>query len=102
MKKLISEQAVKDAYKNGQRELPAPSKTVIFTPQALTTAKELGMQLVKSGASSPLPKSGGKITITEALVRSVVEKVLEQLPPEKRQMDVVKQVVVEVLSEYAR
>jgi len=31
-----------------------------------------------------------------------VEKVIDQLPPEKRQLDVVKNVVVEVLAEYAR
>ena len=102
MKKLISALTVKEAYKKGQRELEAPSKLVMYTPEALTVAKELGMRLVEKGASSPVQGNKAKVQITENLVRSVVEKVIDRLPPEKQQMDVVKNVVVEVLAEYAK
>lgn len=106
MRKLISALTVKQAYKDGLRELEAPSKTVMYTPEAITVAKELGMHLVPAGASSPVeriePPKGSKLQISESLVRTVVEKVIDRLPPEKRQMDIIKNVVVEVLAEYAR
>ncbi len=106
MRKLISALTVKQAHKDGIRELEAPSKMVMYTPEALTVAKELGMRLVQAGASSPvktgIPAAGPKLQINESLVRTVVEKVIDRLPPEKRQMDVVKNVVVEVLAEYAK
>ena len=106
MKKLISAQTVKQAYKDGQCELEAPSKVVMYTPEALTVAKELGMHL-KESLTTPIAKPGSitsssKLKVDEDLVRTVVEKVIDQLPPEKRQLDVVKNVVVEVLAEYAR
>lgn len=102
MKKLISAWTVKEAFKNGKRKLEAPSKTVMYTPEALSVAKELGMRLVERGAFSTLPATQVKVQIDEALVRKVVERVLDRLPPEKRQMDVVKSVVVDVLKEYAK
>jgi len=106
MRKLISALTVKQAHKKGVRELEAPGKTVMFTPEALTVAKELGMALVESGASSPntpvVSAAAPKLQINESLVRTVVEKVIDRLPPEKRQMDVIKNVVVEVLAEYAK
>lgn len=106
MKKLISALTVKQAHKDGIRELDAPSKTVMYTPEALSVAKELGIRLVDPEVSSPgvpaVSAAAPKLQINESLVRTVVEKVIDRLPPEKRQMDVVKNVVVEVLAEYAR
>ncbi len=106
MKKLISAQTVKQAYKDGKRELEAPSKSVMYTPEALTVAKELGIRLLESqspASGTPVvPDEPSKLKIDENLVRTVVEKVIDRLPPEKRQLDVVKNVVVEVLAEYAR
>ena len=102
MKKLISTLTVKQAYKDGIRELEAPCKTVMYTPEALTVAKELGIKLVSGTSVQPVNPVGAKLQISESLVRTVVEKVIDRLPPEKRQMDVIKNVVVEVLTEYAR
>lgn len=106
MRKLISALTVKQAYKDGKRELEAPSKSVMYTPEALTVAKELGMHLLESQDPSPegptASVASAKLKIDENLVRTVVEKVIDRLPPEKRQLDVIKNVVVEVLAEYAR
>lgn len=106
MKKLISAQTVKQAYKDGSRELEAPSKSIMYTPEALTVAKELGMRLKESQSAATgmpaNPRASSKLNIDENLVRTVVEKVIDRLPPEKRQLDVIKNVVVEVLAEYDR
>ena len=105
MKKLISALTVKKAHKDGLKELEAPSKTVMYTPEAISVAKELGIRLVDSSDSAsvrPVVAMGTKMQISEQLVRSVVEKVIDRLPPEKRQLDVIKNVVVDVLAEYAK
>jgi len=105
MKKLISALTVKQAHKDGIKELEAPSKTVMYTPEAISVAKELGIRLVDSNdlvPALPVAAKGTKVQINEKLVRSVVEKVIDRLPPEKRQLDVIKNVVVDVLAEYAK
>lgn len=105
MKKLISALTVKQAHKDGIKELEAPSKTVMYTPEAISVAKELGIRLVEPNDSAsilPVAATGTKLQISEQLVRTVVEKVIDRLPPEKRQLDVIKNVVVDVLAEYAK
>ena len=99
MKKLISALTVKQAHKDGLREIPAPAKTTIITPEAHTVAKELGLIFVENtDACQP----SDAVSIDENLVRQIVERVIGQLPPEKRQPEVIKNVVVDVLSKYVK
>jgi len=102
MKKLISALTVKQAHKDGLKELEAPVKTTMVTAEAVTVAKELGIRLVDSVIQPDAAQSSSKIEISEDLVRLVVEKVIDRLPPEKRQLDVIKEVTTEVLTEYAK
>ncbi len=104
MKKLISALTVKQAHKDGVSELAAPPATTIVTPEALTVAKELHIRIVESGGSAP-PETAGKakkVEIDETLVRTVVERVIRQLPAEKRQPQVIRDVVTEVLLQYGK
>ena len=104
MKKLISAHTVEDAYKAGKTEITAPPKTTIITPEAYTVAKKLGVRFVQEQTPVVPPKASkvDKITLDEKTVRLIVERVLDRLPPEKRQEEVVKEAVVQVLSGYLK
>ena len=102
MRKLISVLTVEQAHKNGLKELVAAPKTTMVTDEARTRAKELGVRLVEEVAEADVAQPASKIEISENLVRLVVEKVIDRLPPEKRQLDVIKEVTTEVLMEYAK
>ena len=102
MRKLISALTVEQAHKNGLKELAAAPKTTLVTDEARTKAKELGIRLTENEPEPGAAQPASKIEISEALVRQVVEKVIDRLPPEKRQLDVIKEVTAEVLSEYAK
>ncbi|GEM_PF-6845711 len=101
MKKLISALTIRQAKKDGVQEIIIESGKTIVTPEARSMAKDFGIALMDSGVTgshgnqSELP---GKLD--EKLVRQVVEQVVEKLPPDKRQPELVREVVVEVLSEY--
>ena len=97
MKKLLPLITVKQAHKDGLRDISAPAKTSLITPEARSVAKELGVALVEDGAVSSTA-----LAVDEKLVKQIVEKVIEQLPPEKRQPEVIKNVVVDVLSKYVK
>ncbi len=102
MRKLISALTVEQAHKNGLKELAAAPKTTMVTDEARTKARELGIRLVEAAAEPVSTQKDSKIEISENLVRLVVEKVIDRLPPEKRQLDIIKEVTAEVLSEYAK
>ncbi len=102
MRKLISALTVEQAHKDGFKELAAPPKTTMVTDEARTKAKELGIRLTENVSEPEAVQPVSKIEISEELVRQVVEKVIDRLPPEKRQLDVIKEVTTEVLSEYAK
>ncbi len=104
MKKLISALTVKQAHKEGISELSAPPATTIVTPEALTVAKELHVRIIESGEAVPQERAAKtqKVDIDEALVRTVVERVIRQLPAEKRQPQVIRDVVTEVLLQYGK
>ena len=99
MKKLISALTVKEAHREGRREIMAPPKSTIITPEARSVAKELGITLVENGSDSPVPGKAN-LPVEEKQVQQIVERVIEQLPPEKRQPEVIKSVVGDVLSKY--
>jgi len=100
MKKLISALTVKQAHKDGLSEIQAPAASTIITPEALTVAKELHIPFVSAGVNEKEVAKSGKVTVDESLVRTVVERVIEQLPPEKRQINVIRDVVSDVLMQY--
>jgi len=94
MKKLISALTVKQAYKDGIREISAPRKASIITPEARSTAKDLGLTFDEGPDTRRRIDAG---TVDEELVRKIVEMVVEQLPPENRNPDTIRDVVVEIL-----
>jgi len=103
MKKLISAHTVEDAYKAGKKEITAPPKSTIITPEAYTVAKKLGVRFVEEDISvPPKPASTGRLTLDEKTVRLIVQRVLDRLPPEKRKEELVKEAVVQVLSGYLK
>jgi len=99
MKKLISALSVKQAHKDGIREITAPKKTTIITPEARSIAKDLGLSFNEGFDSVPGTTAGA---VDEDLVRKIVEKVVVQLPPENRHPDTIRDVVVEILSKYIK
>ncbi len=104
MKKLISALTVKQAHKDGLREISAPQNTPLITPEARSVANELVLTLVENDSASSAngPAASAALPVDEKLVQQIVEKVIEQLPPEKRQPEVIKNVVVDVLSKYIK
>ncbi len=103
MKKLISAHTVEDAHKAGKTEIPAPSKSTIITPEAYTVAKKLGVHFVDRDVS-PAPKLSQmkNISLDEKTIRLIVQRVLDRLPPEKRNEELIKEAVVQVLSGYLK
>jgi hypothetical protein len=99
MKKLISALTVKQAHKDGIREISAPKKSTIITPEARSVAKALGLTFADS--TSPVSNAAANV-IDENLVRKIVEKVVMQLPPENRDPDTIRDVVVEILAKYVK
>ncbi len=102
MKKLISSLVIKQAHKDGKKEILAPMRTTIITPEARTVAKELGIKLVDSLTPDEQSAKSKDFTIDEKLVRVVTEKVIEKLPPEKRNVENVKNVVNQVITKYSK
>ncbi len=99
MKKLISALTVKQAHKDGIREISAPKKSTIITPEARSVAKDLGLTF--TDCTSPVSNAAANV-IDENLVRKIVEKVVMQLPPENRDPDSIRDVVVEILAKYVK
>lgn len=102
MKKVISAHVVQQAHKDGRKEISISKNDTIITDEARSLAKKLGIKFTEIVAivAENIPSNIKPIMVDEKLVRQVVEKVMEKLPPEKRQAEVVKDVVVDVLSKY--
>jgi ethanolamine utilization protein EutQ len=101
MKRVITAQTVKQAHAAGKTQLYAPAKQTLITPEARTVAKDLGIRFIEyegtgseSVATAPAPD--------EKTVRQIVERVMNALPPEKRNQARVQKVVAEVLASYLR
>jgi len=99
MKKLISALTVKQAHKEGLREISAPVKTTIITPEAFSVAKDLGIRFADQKTADSTVCSE---IADEALIRQIVERVINQLPQEKRQPELIKNVVADVLAKYVK
>ena len=99
MKKLISALTVKQAHKDGIREISAPKESTIITPEARSAAKDLDLKFDEGTDSVPVMAADA---VDENLVRKIVEKVIVQLPPENRHLDTIRDVVVEILAKYVK
>ena len=95
MKRVITATTVKQAAAAGKKQLYAPLKETIITPEARTVAAQLGVELLEFSMSTAQGQP-----LDENLVRQVLEKVMASLPPSKRNYQKIKAVVVEVLNAY--
>ncbi len=95
MKRVITANTIKQALAAGKKQLYAPLKETIVTPEARTLAKQNGVELLEFSTSTTEGQP-----IDENLVRRVIEEVMSQLPPSKRNYQEIKKVVVEVLTAY--
>ncbi len=99
MKRVITALTIKQAHAAGKTQLYAPVKETIVTPEARSLAKDLGVCLIEFEGNAR-EKSAPSIPLDESVVKQIVDKVINSLPPSKRDYTKVKSVVVNVLSEY--
>jgi hypothetical protein len=99
MKKVISAQTVKQAHKEGKKEISAPAADFIITPEARTVAHSLGIQLVQD---SVLKTGVSGIEVNESMVREIVARVYRQIPDAESRTEEIKKAVLEVVSEYVK
>ncbi len=102
MKKLISAVKIKQAHKDGKKELFAPIEESIVTPEARSLAKKLGINIIETASPDKAQSGSARRTVDEDIVKSIVEKVAAQLPPEKRDSDLIKKTVLQVLEQYRK
>lgn len=102
MKKLISAHTVQDAYKAGKESICAPRQSTIITPEAYSLAEKLNIQFSETQVESRESASAGpqNFIVDEKLILTIVKQVFERLPQEKRDPELVKNAVVQVLSQY--
>ena len=98
MKRLISAVTVNEARKAGKNEIVTGGKSTIITAEAKDLAKKYGIRFVDS------PAVGRDISLVfdKDTIRLIVEKAIEQLPPEKRDMSAVSEAVLKVLKQYKK
>jgi len=99
MKRLISALMVKQAHKDGHKEIHAPAKESIITPEARDLAAKLGIRFVES-PSQPVSVSGQ--AIDEATIKGIIDAVMDRLPPEKRDVQAVTEAVKQVIAQYRK
>ncbi|MBN2425175.1 MAG: hypothetical protein JXR46_09815 [Calditrichaceae bacterium] len=98
MKKVIFAQKIKEAQKNGLKEIVAPAPDYIITPEARSLAKELNIKIIsdKKGESSKIDRQN----IDEALIRKIVNRIYERLPDAHLRSAEIKKTVLEILNDY--
>ena len=98
MKRLISAITVNEARKSGKNEIVTGGKSTIITAEARDLAKKLGIKFVES-ATIP---TATEPDFDRDTIKLIVEKTLERLPPEKRDMNAVSEAVLRVLKNYKK
>jgi ethanolamine utilization protein EutQ len=95
MKKLISALVVKEAHKDGIKEIGAPPGTTIVTPEARSIAEKLGVKILDmdKNCGSPADKN-----VDQKTIGLIIEMVRAKLPEGKYSEDDIKKAVIEVLS----
>lgn len=101
MKKLISALTVREARKQGEMEISAPGNQTIITDEARDLAKQLGIRLNENAPVTTAVETTEKIQIDEKTIRIIIEEVVERIPPEQRDLDVIKKAVLDVVARYA-
>jgi len=96
MKRLISAVTVNAAKKSGKNEIVTGGKSTIITAEARDLAKKFGIKFVESGTIQP--DTGPEFD--RNTIKLIVEKTLERLPAEKRDMNAVSEAVMKVLKNY--
>jgi hypothetical protein len=96
MKRLISAITVKEANRAGKNEIIVGGKSTIITDEAADLAKKLGIKFVQTGTVSAESSSD----LDKDTIKLIVQKTLERLPPEKRDMNTVSEAVLKVLKNY--
>ena len=96
MKRLISAITVNEARKAGKSKIVIGGRSTIITDEARDLAKKYGIKFVDSVSASPkvVPE------IDQATIKLIIEKTLEKLPAEKRDMSVVSEAVMKILKNY--
>ncbi|MBN1407501.1 MAG: hypothetical protein JW956_06925 [Calditrichaceae bacterium] len=96
MKRLISAITVNEAKKSGKLEIIIGGKSTIITDEARDLAKKYGIKFVESAT---IPAQDTQ-EFDRNTIKLIVEKTLERLPPEKRDMNAVTEAVLKVLNNY--
>jgi hypothetical protein len=96
MKRLISAATVNEARKSGKNEIVIGGKSTIITDEARDLAKKYGIKFVESAT---IPEDTSQ-EFDRNTIKLIVEKTLERLPPEKRDMGTVTEAVLKVLKNY--
>jgi len=99
MKRLISALMVKQAHKDGHKEIHAPAKESIITPEARDLAAKLGIRFVESPSQ---PAKVSAQAIDEATIKGIIDAVMDRLPPEKRDVQAVTEAVKQVIAQYRK
>ena len=98
MKRLISAITVNEARKAGKNEIVIGGKSTIITSEAKDLAKKLGIKFVESATVPPYASP----EFDRNTIKLIVEKTLERLPPEKRDINTVSEAVLKILKNYKK
>lgn len=98
MKRLISAITVNEAKKSGKNEIVIGGKSTIITDEARDLAKKYGIKFVESAMIQP----DNEPEFDRNTIKLIVEKTLERLPPEKRDINAVSEAVLKVLKNYKK
>lgn len=98
MKRLISAITVKETHKSGKNEIITGGKSTIITAEATDLAKKLGIKFVETAT---VPKESS-VDFDKDTIKLIIQKTLERLPPEKRDMNTVSEAVLKVLKNYKK
>ncbi|MBD3223279.1 MAG: hypothetical protein GF313_01005 [Caldithrix sp.] len=106
MKILISAEKVRQAHQDGKKEIPVQRANTIITDEARSLAQKLGLRFTESSQPWQPPQSNGVVksasmaNVDEAVVKKIVEQVVQKLPPEKYDPEIIKQTVLQVLNRH--
>jgi hypothetical protein len=98
MKRLISAITVNEARKSGKHEIVIGGKSTIITDEARDLAKKYNIKFVES---ANIPATDTQ-KFDRDTIKLIVEKTLERLPSEKRDMGTVTDAVLKVLNNYKK
>ncbi len=102
MKKLITARMVRQAHTDGIKEIEAFKNQYIVTPEARSLAKDLGIALLEEQKQPDAAQNAQFNDIDETTVRQVIERVVERLPADQRDPNLIREVVIDVLQRFKK